>query len=150
MSETGRLGGHRTLQEFRRYFGAGLAAFGSDFLLLVVLTEGLEVNYLASNIFGFLLGLFVSYVLSIKWVFEYRRFESLRQEMTLFVLLALVGLAVNEGILWLLVEVGALHYTMAKIAATGFVFVFNFVLRKAVLFHRHEHCGDRGGAGEDK
>lgn len=124
----------RLTGEFSRYFVAGSLAFGSDFLVLVALTELGGVNYLVSNLFGFCCGLLVSYLLCIRWVFARRRLTVPAQEFAVFVLLALVGLALNEGVLWAAVELAGQHYALAKVMATVAVFVVNFLMKKIVLF----------------
>jgi len=124
----------RLASEFSRYFIAGCLAFGSDFLVLVALIELGGVNYLVSNLFGFCCGLSVSYLLCIRWVFARRRLSVPAQEFAIFVLLALVGLALSEGMLWAVVELAGQHYAVAKVVATGAVFVVNFLMKKIVLF----------------
>lgn len=126
--------GQRLAGEFSRYFVAGSLAFGSDFLVLVALTERGGVNYLVSNLFGFCCGLLVSYLLCIRWVFSRRRLSVPTQEFAVFALLAMVGLGLNEAVLWMAVELAGQHYAVAKIVATGAVFVVNFVMKKMVLF----------------
>lgn len=121
-------------REFSRYFVAGGLAFGCDFLVLATLTELAGVNYLISNVFGFCVGLIISYLLCIRWVFTIRRLQVPTHEFGVFALLALVGLGLNEVTMWLVVESVGLHYTLAKIAATGVVFLVNFGMKKLILF----------------
>ena len=54
--------------------------------------------------------------------------------MLIFVAIGVGGLAVNEIVLWLGIEVAALSLIVAKLAAAATSFVFNFVIRKMVLF----------------
>jgi putative flippase GtrA len=134
LSSTAASSRQRLTGEFLRYFVAGSLAFGSDFLVLVALTERGGVNYLVSNIFGFCCGLLISYLLCIRWVFSRRRLSVPTHEFAIFVLLALIGLGLNEGVLWLAVELAGQHYAVAKVMATGAVFVVNFLMKKFVLF----------------
>lgn len=124
----------RLRMEVFRYFIAGGLAFGSDFLVLVALTELGGVNYLVSNIFGFCCGLLVSYLLCVRWVFARRRLSVPSQEFAIFALLALVGLGLNEGTMWAVVELAEQHYLIAKVVSTGIVFAINFGMKKVVLF----------------
>lgn len=124
----------RLSREFHRSFWAGCAAFGSDFVVLLLLTELAGLNYLLANLFSFAAGLLVSYVLSIKVVFERRRYGHAGKEFLLFALLALISLLFNEGLLYAGVEWLGMHYAPAKAVAAVLVFCCNFVLRKAVLF----------------
>ncbi len=121
-------------REFLRYFWAGCLVFGLDLAVLVTLTELADLHYLVANLFSFGVGLTAGYLLSIRWVFTRRRVTRVHHEFTIFFLLTLVGLALNEGLIWAGVEYAGLHYTMAKIGATGAVFVVNFAMKKAVLF----------------
>lgn len=121
--------------EFGRYLIAGSLTFAADFAVLFALTEGLAMPYLVSNLFSVMVGIIVSYLFCIKWVFARRRYATARSlEFSLFVLTCLAGLALNELLLWLLVEGLALHYLVAKVWVAGAVFVFNFLLKKRFLF----------------
>ena len=101
--------------EFSRYFCAGSLTFLVDFLILVMLTEFVGLNYLWSNLGAVSVGILMSYLLSVKWVFLARRFDRTTVEFPLFVLLCFVGLALNESLLWALVEFGEIHYLIAKV-----------------------------------
>lgn len=124
------------LKEFHRYFWAGCLAFGSDFVVLALLTSGLGIHYLISNVFGFLAGLTVSYSLAVKWVFLYRRLENHYYEFLIFAAIAFLGLLVSELALWLLVEFISMHYLVAKVIVAWLVFTLNFALKKTALFVR--------------
>lgn len=121
--------------EFFRYVVAGVCAFICDFGMLVFATEVLGVHYLISNIAGYALGLIVSYTLNVKWVFNHRRFGDRHWfEFIYFTVIVFVGLAISEGVLWLVTESAETHYAVAKIVSTFFVFLFNFVAKKFLLF----------------
>lgn len=123
-----------TAGELHRYLWAGSLAFGADFAVLFVATGLFGINYLISNVFSFSIGLFVSYTLCVKWVFRYRRVANASHEFLIFSGVALIGLALSELCMWLLVEIGSLHYLKSKVVATGVVFLLNFALRKTILF----------------
>lgn len=120
--------------EFARYFWAGSLTFAVDFLVLLTLTEFAGLNYLWSNLVGVTIGIVMSYLLCVGWVFRERRFSQLTVEFPLFVLTCLAGILLNEGLLWAFVEFGAIHYLAAKVIVTLVVFVFNFLLKKFTLF----------------
>ncbi len=120
--------------ELWRYFLVSVVALGVDYGLLVALTEVLRVPYLISGGVGFLAGAVVAYLGSVRWVFSARRVADRGRELTLFVLIGVGGLGLNELLLWSLTEVALLHYTGAKLGAAGAGFVFNFVVRKVILF----------------
>ena len=127
---------HASHTEFARYFWAGSLTFLTDFLILFALTEFAGINYLWSNLAGVLVGIVMSYLLCIKWVFQTRRYNRVTYEFPIFALTCAVGLVLNESLLWAFVAIGEIHYLGAKIIVTAVVFVVNFGLKKKVLF-RH-------------
>ncbi len=127
---------HASVTEFRRFFWAGSLSFVVDFSILVMLTEVGGFNYLWSNLFSVLAGLMTNYLLCVKWVFINRRYNRMAVEIPIFVFLSLIGLSLNEFLLWASVEYANIHYLTAKIVVTLAVFVVNFFLKKVVLF-RH-------------
>ncbi|MEN8175697.1 MAG: GtrA family protein [Pseudomonadota bacterium] len=120
--------------ELRRYLLAGGLAFLVDAGLVFGLTEVAGWHYMVSATAGFAAGLVVNYLLCIRWVFSHRALENRRLEMTIFASIGLVGLLLNDGVIWLLTEGAGIHYMASKLAATGVVFAFNFLSRKLMLF----------------
>jgi putative flippase GtrA len=121
--------------ELVRYIVSGAIAFICDFSLLIFLTEVLGVHYLISNVAGYAVGLVVSYTINIKWVFTHRRFRSQQgSEFVYFTTIVVVGLAISELVIWLATDFIDLPYQWSKIISTCFVFVFNFVAKKWLLF----------------
>jgi putative flippase GtrA len=108
----------------------------TDFLILIFLTEFAGVNYLWSNLVGVCVGIVMSYVLCVKWVFLDRRYNQISLEFSVFVLTCLVGLLINELMLWGAVEFGGVHYLVSKVGVTAVIFVFNFFFKKTVLFQK--------------
>jgi putative flippase GtrA len=113
---------------------ASQAAFWLDFGVLALLTEVAGLHYLASAAVAFVAGTSVSYALSVAWVFDTRRVASKTAEYALFVLVGAVGLALNEGLLWLFTEALGRHYLLAKVIAATIIFGWNFGARKLLLF----------------
>jgi len=121
--------------EFFRYCVSGFAAFVCDFSVLVFGTEVLGLHYLVANIGGYAVGLMVSYTLNTRWVFKHRRFgHKQAHEFVYFTIIVFTALAISELALWLATDFGNLHYTWSKIIATFFVFLFNFLMKKWLLF----------------
>ena len=125
---------HRLAEELIRYFGASVVAFLVDFAVLVGATEILGLHYLLSASLGFAAGIAVIYLLSIRWVFQHRRFADARAEVALFLLTGAIGLGLNGLVMFAVTDLLGAPYAAAKIAAAGFVFSFNFLARKTLLF----------------
>lgn len=111
-----------------------MLSFALDFGVLVFLTEVAHLYYLISAGISFVLGATMSYALSILFVFEMRRFSSRLLEYGLFMLVGIVGLGLNEVLLWALTEKIGFYYLVSKIIAAALVFFWNFAARKGVLF----------------
>lgn len=126
--------GDLRIQAFR-YFISGGTAFLADTGLLALLTElfGREHLLLWTGI-AFAVGLAITYLFSILWVFDRRSMKSRTAEITVFVLIGLVGLGLTELLMWLLAQQAGLHYLLSKIVTTALVFVWNFAAKKLLLF----------------
>ncbi len=124
------------LRETWRYLLVSLASLALDVGLLVGLTELGGQNYLASAAVGFSAGLALNYALSVACVFSERRLQSRWLEFVGFTLVGLVGLGLNEALMKLFVDSAHFNYLMAKVPATGVGFVFNYSVRRALLFSK--------------
>lgn len=124
--------------EGTRYLLAAGAAFAVDLALYSALIRFAGVHYLAAAPAGFALGLATVYLLSVRWVFRVRRIADRRTEFALFAAIGLLGLLVNEGVIYAAVEHARLSFEGAKLVSGAVVFGLNFVLRKLLLFTRYE------------
>jgi putative flippase GtrA len=117
-----------------RYLFVGGLAFLADFGALFVLTEVCHLHYLQSAAIAFLLGTAVNYVLSVAWVFKVRVVKSSHVEFLLFALIGLVGLGMNQLLIWVLTDGLNLFYLHAKLITTALILGWNFGARKLLLF----------------
>jgi len=120
--------------EFSRYFMASLGALALDLGLLFCLVELFGVYYLTSAIVSFLIGMLFVYALCIGWVFNHRAVQNSRLELAIFVAIGIAGLALNAAIMWTGTEAAGLPYQLSKAVSVAFVFLFNFTMRKTLLF----------------
>lgn len=123
-----------TLIQIFRYTIVGGFAFVVDFGSLWALTEFAGFHYLVSAALAFVLGLTTNYLLSIAWVFNRRNVENRSKEFLIFAMVGVVGIGVNELMIWSLTEYAGFHYLASKIASTFVVYVWNFGARKILLF----------------
>lgn len=126
--------GSTGLHEFIRYALASAVALAVDAGTLVLLTSFFGVSYLLSGAIAFVLGLATIYVLSVTWVFDHRALRSPLAEFAAFALIGLVGLALNEAILWLFTSLFGFFYLISKAMSVVVVFSWNFFARKYLLF----------------
>jgi putative flippase GtrA len=124
----------RLVKQFTRYLIVGGAAFVVDFGSLYLLTEFAGFHYLKAAALAFVFGLVTNYCLCRLWVFDRRTVSSTAVEFTVFAVIGLLGLGLNEAILWFVTVKMHLHYLIAKCASASLVLVWNFGARKTILF----------------
>jgi putative flippase GtrA len=100
---------------------------------MVLLTEFTGLGYFMSSAVSFVVSVVVNYILSMRFVFEGKEELSRMQEVTIFVSLSMVGLALNQMFMWIAVEFFGLFYAIAKIFSTMLVTTYNFISRKLFL-----------------
>lgn len=135
-SSTRRLGNlwNGQLRQFVLYGAASVAALAVDYGLLIFLTEYVGFHYLISASISFLVGGLVVYFASISHIFDQRRLSSKSIEITSFMAIGVVGLALNGLLMWAITEGTPLSYQLAKLPTAGIVFLFNYVARRSLLF----------------
>lgn len=124
----------------------GFIAFFIDFGIFKLLSSVFGVYYLVANFFGFTISLIFNYVASMTFVFERRENADKKTEFAIFTVLSVIGLLLNELIIYLCIEGVYLHVaflaanvsrqwaeTFGKVIATGIVMVYNFITRKIFL-----------------
>jgi putative flippase GtrA len=117
-----------------RYTLVGGVAFGVDFGFLYYATEVLGFHYLVSAAMAFGLGLMVNYCISIVWVFSKRTVQNRGVELCIFALLGVLGLGINELVMYVGTDCLGLFFMYSKVVATGFTYAWNFLSRKVLLF----------------
>jgi len=117
-----------------RYVLAGALAYGLDYCSLIVFVEIVKIHYLTAALVAFLIGAVTSYILNVRWVFDSRTFNNKYYEILIFVVIGVVGLIMNQCIIWFFTENASFHYLFSKLVATMIVFVWNFFARKYILF----------------
>ena len=120
--------------QFVRYGLVSVIALAVDFGGMVLLVELFSMHYLVAATVSFISGLVVNYLLSRAWVFTERKYESRVKEFIIFTGIGIVGLLLNNSIMWLAVEKIGIYYIFSKIIATILVFFWNFGLRKMLVF----------------
>jgi putative flippase GtrA len=122
-----------SIQAFR-YMLAGSSAYAIDYCTLIIYTEVFKIHYLTSAAIAFLLGMLVSYVLNIVWVFNKRAFKDMRLEISIFIILGIAGLGLNHYCIRFFTEGMGMHYLASKLISSITVSALNFSARKYILF----------------
>ncbi len=121
-------------KEFLLYAAVSVVALAIDILILYVAAVRLVMpGYLAAAL-AYAAGLVAHYLLSVRYVFAYRRLASQRRtEVLVYALTGLLGILLSAGIVYLGGLLGQ-SLAVSKLAAIVVSFVAIFVTRKATLF----------------
>jgi putative flippase GtrA len=120
--------------KFLKFGVVGASGAAVDFGTTWLLKEKLRVNPYVANSTGFALAVMSNYVLNRLWTFQSHT-PSVAAEFSMFLLAALVGLALNNGIIYLLSERGKFNFYLSKVVATGVVMLWNFWANYTFTFH---------------
>ena len=90
----------KLFKQLFRFGIVGFTAFLIDAGLLYVLTEYLHIYYLISSVISFIVSLIYNYILSIFWVFDVKKKQTYK-EVLLFTILSVIGLGVNQLVMYL-------------------------------------------------
>lgn len=126
----------KLIEQILKFGVVGIIATGIDFGVLYVLSQPLGMDPVISAGISFCVSLVFNYVASMRYVFTHREDMSRSREFVIFLVLSLIGLAINEAIMAAGVAVlgnSALAVMGTKVLATAIVMVWNFVSRKKWL-----------------
>ena len=123
----------KLIQQIMKFGVVGIIAFIIDYGLMVLLTEVFSVNYLLSATVSFAVSVTFNYFASMRYVFKHKEGMSRRREFIIFVILSIIGLGMNDLIMWLGTGLLGISYLITKLVATFIVMVWNFVTRKKFL-----------------
>lgn len=120
--------------EFFRYIIIGGLAFIADYGTLLLLNKVLGIHYLLAATLSFCVGILVNYLGSINFVFLHRGMNNVHLERGLFLIIGLIGLLINDSLLFLLTGVADIPIEFSKPLTQVLVLFWNFAARKFVLF----------------
>lgn len=118
----------------------GVIAAAIDVGVLVLFTEVFGADVLISSGISFCVSVIANYLLSMKFVFKSKG-QSKLKEFTVFVLLSVGGLCINQFIMWLGTEKYSFYYLAVKLAAMIIVPIYNFITRKVFLEKKQSDGG---------
>jgi len=104
-----------------------------DMGVLVLLTSVVGIHYFVSAAAGYCCGMVTNYTLNKIYTFK-NTSTRIGLQASVFALVALVGLGLNQLIIWSLVEFGGVYYLLAKVVAVGVVALWSFWGHKRFTF----------------
>lgn len=123
----------KLINQILKFGVVGGIAFIIDYSVLFICTEFFGIYYLISSLISFSVSTVFNYIASIKWVFDVNQKKSQKKNFILFIVFSVIGLGLNQLIMWFGVDMLHIYYMLVKIGATVIVMVFNFITRKMFL-----------------
>ncbi|MBM6775986.1 GtrA family protein [Collinsella tanakaei] len=121
------------LAQIMKFGVVGVIATVIDFGVMIFLTEVFGINPVASATVSFTVSVIFNYLASMRYVFSHREGMSRQREFVIFIVLSVIGLAINDALMWVGTEMTPVDYRIVKVLATAVVMVWNFVSRKIFL-----------------
>jgi len=121
-------------EKFLKFGIVGLSGVGVDFGITYISKEKLSINRYISNSMGFVAAATSNYILNRVWTFESHSSQIVIQY-ALFMMIAIGGLTINNFVIYILNQrTGWMKFYLAKVLATGAVFLWNFTLNYLITF----------------
>jgi putative flippase GtrA len=113
---------------FIKFLGVGGAATLIQYGILIAMVELFQASALVGSTVGYLVSGIFNYTLN--YYFTFTSTAGHGHAVTRFVIVAMVGLALNSGLVFLFTDVLAVFYITAQVVATGVVVIWNFIAHK--------------------
>ena len=128
------------IKQFISYFFVGGVAAIVEWVMFFIFANVLQINYFVSTVIAFIFSTTANWILGRITTFKdnntYK--DKKAKEAFLVFILSAIGLLFNLILMYLFVTVmgfdSSLGKTLSKIAATGIVFIWNFLIRKLVIY----------------
>lgn len=121
------------LAQFLKFCVVGGSGMVIDFSITYLLKEILRLNKYIANSTGFICAATSNYLLNRLWTFQSHDPEVTRQY-ALFLGISLVGLAINNSVIYVLTDRLRLNFYLSKLCAVGVVTVWNFLMNYFFTF----------------
>lgn len=123
----------KLIEQIMKFGIVGVLCFAIDYGLMIFLTEVFGISYLISSGISFSVSVIVNYKLSLKFVFKTDENRNKIIEFIIFVVLSVIGLGINQVLMWICVDKLHIFYMISKIGVTAVVMVYNFITRKLII-----------------
>lgn len=123
--------------KFFRFSLVGLLGMVVDFSVTYVCKECMKLQKYLANTAGFLVAVCSNYLFNRYWTFVSQN-PDIGEEFAIFAFVSLIGLVINNGILWLAHQRFKVPFYYAKVVAIGVTVIWNFFSN--LYFTFNESC----------
>lgn len=129
-----KLWSNKLIRQFVSYLFVGGVATMVEWVLFYVFDSWFHINYLLATALAFTLSTGANWVLGRLTTFKEADKPGRGRELIQIYAVSVVGLLANLGLMYLFVDVCAIHSMISKILATIIVFAWNFLSRKILIY----------------
>ena len=117
--------------EVFRFLMVGGSCFLLEYFLLFALTEFAGFDPLISAPIAFTVSLIVNYILCVYVVFHAE--NQTGRQMFFFILTSIMGLGINQLVMWFFIDIIGIWYMFAKVIASAIVMIWNYFTKRYIL-----------------
>jgi putative flippase GtrA len=119
--------------KFLKFCIVGSSGMLVDFSTTWLLKEKVKINKYIANSAGFILAATSNYLLNRFWTFQSDNTRVVTEYLT-FILISIIGLGINNAVVYLLTERIRFNFYLSKLFATGVVTLWNFSMNYLFTF----------------
>lgn len=133
----------KNIKQFISYFFVGGIAAIVEWVMFFIFSETIGIDYLISTILAFIFSTTANWLLGRMLTFKDSSMSNNKaKEATLVFVVSAIGLLFNLLLMYIFVTVMGLNTTvfklLSKVAATGIVFIWNFLARKLFIYREEK------------
>lgn len=122
------------LKEFILYFIVGGIATIIEWVIFYMLDSVFDWYYIPATVIAYILSTLFNWLLGRIILFKNSNKNLFVEILTIYGA-SIIGLVLNLIIMWIAIDFLSLNEILSKIIATGFVFIWNFAIRKLVIYN---------------
>jgi len=123
-----------TAAKLIRYLFSGGTAAATDLILLYILTDVFGIWYVLSSVLAFLVAFVVSFILQKFFTFQDHGMDGVHGQALLYLLVTGGNLAINTGLIYILVHYGGLHYLLSQVLTSIAIAIESFIIYRMFIF----------------
>lgn len=133
----------KTSESFRRklvifrFVLAGAVASLTQILGVTIFYEKLGYDIIPATTLAFIIAFLASFSLQKFWTFRDFRSKVLDRQLSIFLVLAVINLIINDILMHFLVNTFSIWYIFAQFATSGMIGIYSFLAYKFVIFKPH-------------
>ena len=121
--------------KFLKFAAVGFSGLLVDYAFTYIFKEWLKVQKYVANSIGFTIAASSNYLLNRVWTFESNN-PDIAMEYSEFLIISIIGLGLNNLILWLIVKRFKTNFYLAKFFAIIVVTLWNFLANFFITFNQ--------------